>query len=53
MKAGMQVVCVDATKQSRLKLGSTYTVALVDGHRLFVEGYARYSFLNTRFKELV
>lgn len=49
-KVGDKVVCTDAKGQKRLKLGAVYTVDKLDGHKVFVKGYARFSFLAERFK---
>jgi hypothetical protein len=49
-KVGNKVICIDGSGQRYLKEGNEYTVSTPDGHKFFVDGYRRYSFLKARFK---
>lgn len=47
---GDAIECVNANDQRYLKPGQIYEVRKMDGHRLYVVGYQRFSFLSSRFK---
>lgn len=49
---GDRIECVDANDQRYLKPGQVYEVRKVDGHKLYVVGYQRFSFLSSRFKHV-
>lgn len=54
-KHGEKVVCVDASDQKVLKLGSTYTVDKTlntSDNRVFIEEWKRFSFSESRFESL-
>lgn len=54
-KHGEKVVCVDASDQKVLKLGSTYTVDKTlntSDNRVFIEEWKRLSFSESRFESL-
>lgn len=51
-EVGDKIECIDATGQRYLKLGAVYTVGTPDGHKIFVDGYRRYSFLTSRFRHV-
>lgn len=51
-KPNTKLICVDAKGQRYLKSGRIYTASTPDGHKIFVDGYRRYSFLSTRFKQV-
>lgn len=50
MEVGNKVKCIDDQAQSVLKLDQIYEIEKVDGHKIFVKGYKRYSFLKIRFE---
>lgn len=47
---GDTIECIDANNQRYLKPGQIYEVRKMDGHKLYVVGYQRFSFLSSRFK---
>lgn len=49
---GDKIICINTDKQKRLILNQEYIVDKLDGHKIYVKGYARYSFLATRFKKV-
>ena len=54
-KHGEKVVCVDASDQKVLKLGSLYTVDKTLNapyNRMFIEEWKRFSFSESRFESL-
>lgn len=42
--------CINAGNQKVLKLNHIYTVTKIDGDRVYIEEYKRYSFLMSRFE---
>ena len=52
LSVGDKVLCVDVNKQKRLILNQEYIVDKLDGHKVYVKGYARFSFLISRFKKV-
>ena len=46
----MKLRCVDDSNQKVLKVGEVYTVIEIEGHRVYIEEYRRYSFLLSRFE---
>ena len=54
-KHGEKVVCVDASDQKVLELGTVYTVDKTlnaPENRVFIEEWKRFSFLESRFESL-
>lgn len=52
INTGDKIICIDADGQRYLKLGKIYTASTPDKpHKIFVDGYRRYSFLITRFRK--
>lgn len=46
----IKIKCISDKNQKVLKIGSTYTVLKVDGDRVYINEYKRFSFLLTRFE---
>lgn len=46
----MKIKCINSDGQKVLKLGNIYTVSQLDGDRVYIEEYKRFSFLLSRFE---
>lgn len=46
----MKIKCINSDNQKVLKLGNIYTVLKIEGDRVYIEEYKRFSFLLSRFE---